>query len=115
MKKWAAQLFRDTWGTESPSIPSTMQAPFMEIVKMPESVTNYFGPTPDGANQCKQQLMEKYKVVMMVSGINGSLWSRVSAQICSSASEYRRSAIAVKQLAESLEVYTNLVNLGLGR
>ncbi len=104
MRKWAAQLFRETWNTESPKIPSTMQAPFMEIIKMPEAIMNHFGQTQEAANNCKQYLMEDFKVVMMITGLNGALWARVSCQICSTKSEYYRAANAVKKLAESLKV-----------
>eukprot|EP00794_Sanderia_malayensis_P006329 gene6329-7055_t len=102
MRQWASELFRQTWKTESPKIPCTMQAPFMAVVKMPDAIMNHFGRTQNGANKCKQYLMEKYKAVMMISGLNGALYARVSAQICSTKAEYYRVAKAVKDLAESL-------------
>ncbi|XP_065067094.1 uncharacterized protein LOC135692740 [Rhopilema esculentum] len=98
MRQWAAQHFRKMWGTESPTIPSTMQAPYMEIVKMPEAIISYYGVTPQGAEECKVTLMKEYNVYMMVSAVNDALWCRVSCQIFSTKKEYYRAAQAVMDL-----------------
>jgi len=102
MKEWAAELFRETWNTESPVIPSTMRAPFMELVRMPDAIIKHYGTTSQGADKCKIELMKDYNVYMMVTAVNGELWCRVSAQICSTKSEYYKAAKAVKDLENKL-------------
>ena len=102
MREWAAELFRDAWNTDSPAIPSTMKAPFMEIVQMPDAVIQHYGATTEGAEKCKVHLMKKYNVFMMVSAVNGALWCRVSCQICSTRREYYRAAKAVKDLERTV-------------
>lgn len=102
MRAWAAELFRETWNTDSPSIPSTMQAPFMEIVQMPDTIIQHYGATNEGSQECKIDLMKRYNVCMMVTAVNDSLWCRVSCQICSTKNEYYKAAYAVKDLERTI-------------
>lgn len=65
---------------------------------MPEAIVQYYGATNEGAEQCKVDLMKEYKVFMMVSAVNDTLWCRVSCQVCSTKTEYHKAAKAVKCL-----------------
>ena len=107
MREWAAELFRETWNTDSPVIPSTMKAPFMEIVQIPDVIIQYYGATNEGGEKCKIDLMKEYGVFMMVSAVNGALWCRVSCQICSTRVEYYKAAEAVKDLERRIAIRTD--------
>jgi len=57
-------------------IPVVMEAPFMKIVKLPDSCR--YEKSWKGADQLWSDLNEKYKLSVYISFANGSLWLRIS-------------------------------------
>lgn len=57
-------------------IPVEMEAPFMKIVKLPDSCR--YERSWKGADQLWSDLNEKYKLSVYISFANGSLWLRIS-------------------------------------
>ena len=57
-------------------VPANMQAPFMKIVRLPDSIR--YEKSWKGADQLWSDLNSRYKLSVYISFANNSLWERIN-------------------------------------
>ena len=101
--EWAVQLYKRDWGTQELQIPSSMKAPYMRIVFLPEIFTEYYGSKGEDADRAIIDMLNEYKLSIFINPVQGKLATRVSAQIFSGKSEYRYASNCILEKAQKLK------------
>lgn len=97
---WASTMLAESWDTEVLSLPESMRAPCMAVVRLPAELSAAYGATYEGAQQMTTDVFNKYKVVTIFVCLQASLWCRVSAQIYNVKEDYMVLAEVVLKLME---------------
>lgn len=93
-------MLAESWDTEVLSLPESMRAPCMAVVRLPAELSAAYGATYEGAQQMTTDVFNKYKVVTIFVCLQASLWCRVSAQIYNVKEDYMVLAEVVLKLME---------------
>lgn len=100
---WASSMLANGWCTEILPVPLSMRAPFLGVVRLPHSITAHYGASRSGCNEVTYILYTKFKVLVYVVCIQGSLWCRIVAHVYNSKKDYFRLLEAVQEMANEVE------------
>jgi len=84
---WAQQMLCHALNTPVLPIPPSMQAPFMRVLRLPDS-SKYSPICRDQAEKLMDDLVAKEKVVALVTAFSGHFWLRISANVYNSKEDY---------------------------
>lgn len=95
--KQAVELLVTGWGTRTLEIPSEMEAPFMKVILMPESIAKKY--PSDQSDALMRDLNDKYNIVACVVTIQDQLYCRISCFVYNSLDDFIILRDAVLKLA----------------
>ncbi|XP_078674340.1 uncharacterized protein LOC144912668 isoform X2 [Branchiostoma floridae x Branchiostoma belcheri] len=102
LRKDATKLLLDGWRTETLGIPESLQAPYMECIKLPLPQTpgaeSRYPPTPQGAMSLQYDTFQLYRVQCAVVCMLDALWVRISVFVYSTRDDFLRLRDAVLAL-----------------
>ncbi|XP_035682693.1 probable L-cysteine desulfhydrase, chloroplastic [Branchiostoma floridae] len=102
LRKDATKLLLEGWKTETLGIPESLQAPYMECIKLPLPQTpgaeSRYPPTPRGAMSLQYDMYQQHGVQCAVVCMLEALWVRISAFVYNSREDYTRLRDAVLAL-----------------
>ena len=102
--KQAVEMLEREWKTKRLPVPEDMLAPFMRIVKLPElkkfRVVKNGEPADKVAVRLILHLLDKYKIVSMVTNIEGELCCRISCFVYNDLDDYVKLKDAVLSVAK---------------
>ncbi|XP_066285827.1 uncharacterized protein [Branchiostoma lanceolatum] len=102
LRKDANKLLLEGWKTETLGIPESLQAPYMECIKLPLPQTpgaeSRYPPTPQGAMSLQHDTFQLHAVQCAAVCMLDALWVRISVFVYSSRGDYTRLRDAILAL-----------------